>query len=619
MMNAKILFATEKTEKYGNIYGYLEKKGGFHIIVATDGDEVLKHLEDHVPEIAILDVNLPVLDGFQLCKIMKSAAFKQWKDIPVVLLSESYKTYMASQLAKSVGACSILHAPFTTEDLLLLIHNKLLPERVPADMARSLKYKAKALIANDDPDIVKKFKQHMVMEEYAVFAEQDGEGVIHTLETERPCIFFLDCNMPGVNGHEILRWIKERIPGTIVIVMADRGSEFMAIELMKAGADDYIIQPIEIESIPALCEDSFKKNDMKIISKHLVEAELKLHSMVEGMVDGVLLLDTHGRTVLVNRTGKEMLAYLDINRTGDDSVLSFNNISIKEIYHEIFMKKQRYISFEIHTKRDNEKHFVVVASPVNGVTGEKSGVIIVLRDVTREYQLQDQLIKTERLCAVSNLVAGAAHELNNPLAGIQLCTDLVLNDPSSSEKAKKYLNRIQKEAEQIQSVIKSLLTLTGNYTLSKEQVNTNEVIGEIIIQKANQFDYANIKVIKLLDENLPLVFVDKQQMRRVFLNIVENACTSMSEVKHEKCLTIRTEGGKDMVKIMISDTGPGIPEEYLSKIFEPFFTAKNIKHARGTGLGLSIAHSIVQQHNGRIYAKSKLGAGATFVIELPSA
>jgi signal transduction histidine kinase len=297
--------------------------------------------------------------------------------------------------------------------------------------------------------------------------------------------------------------------------------------------------------------------------------------------------------------------------------MSLNNVSIKEIYHEIFMKKQRYVSFEIHIKRDNEKHFVVVASPLSGVEKGKAGIIIVLRDVTREYQLQNQAVKSERLYAASNLVAGAAHELNNPLAGIQLCADLVLNDPSVSEKAKKYLNRIQKEAEQIQGVIKSLLTLTGNYTLSKEQVNINELIEEIIAQKVNQFDYANIKIIKLLDEKLPRVFVDKHQMKRVFLNIVENACTSMAEVTNEKCLTIQTESHNDRVKIIISDTGPGIPEEYLTKIFEPFFTAKNIKHTKGTGLGLSIAHSIIHQHNGRIYAESKLGAGAKFVVELP--
>lgn len=617
MMNSKILFATNRVEKYGNVSGYLEKKGGFSVIIANDGNEVLRHLDNHVPDFAILDVNLPVLDGFQLCKIMKSAVFRQCETVPVILLSETYGTYMASQLARSVGAYSILHAPFATEDLLLLIHNKLVHGRGTADNAGSLKYKAKVMIVNDDSDVVKQFEHRMGQEGYDVFVEEDAGRVIHAVEIGRPRILFLDCNMPKLNGPEILRWIKGRMPETIVIVMTDRGSEFLAIELMKAGANDYIISPFDIKSVSAICEDSFKKYDMDLTIKRLGEIELKLHSMVEGMVDGVILVDTHGKTTRVNGAGKEMLRYLDINRTDDGSLVSLNSVGIKEIYHEIFSKKQPYVSFEIHTKGDNEKHFVVVASPVNGVGGEKTGVIIVLRDVTREYQLQEQIIRSERLYAVSNLVAGAAHELNNPLAGIQLCTDLVLNDPSISEKAKKYLNRVQKEAEQIQSVIKSLLTLTGNYTLSKERVNTNEIIEEIVAQKANQFDYAAIKVAKLLDEKLPLVFVDKHQMRRVFLNIIENACTSMAGVRNERCLTIQTEGCKDTVKIMISDTGPGIPEEYLTKIFEPFFTAKNIKYAKGTGLGLSIAHSIVHQHNGRIYAKSKLGTGATFVIELP--
>jgi PAS domain S-box-containing protein len=615
MMHTEILFATDKVEKYRNAIDYLEKKDFFRLIVATDGDEVLKHLNNHVPDFAVFDVNLPILDGFQLCKIMKSAVFRQCENTPVVLLSDTYRTYMASQLAKSVGAYSILHAPFAMEDLLHLIHNKLFPDRTTPVNPPSLQDKTKVMIASDDPDIVKKFAQRLCTEGYEVLVKEDLREIIHTLEIERHRILFLDCKK--VTGHEILRRIKESIPETIVVVIADRGSEFMAIELLKAGANDYIVQPFDTKSVSAICEDSFKRYDMNLVNKRLDETESRLHSMIEGMVDGVILMDAHGKIILVNSEGKELLKYLDINRTNDDSIMSLNNVSIKEIYHEIFIKKQRYVSFEIHIKRDNEKHFVVVASPLSGVEKGKAGIIIVLRDVTREYQLQNQAVKSERLYAASNLVAGAAHELNNPLAGIQLCADLVLNDPSVSEKAKKYLNRIQKEAEQIQGVIKSLLTLTGNYTLSKEQVNINELIEEIIAQKVNQFDYANIKIIKLLDEKLPRVFVDKHQMKRVFLNIVENACTSMAEVTNERCLTIQTESHNDRVKIIISDTGPGIPEEYLTKIFEPFFTAKNIKHTKGTGLGLSIAHSIIHQHNGRIYAESKLGAGAKFVVELP--
>jgi len=101
------------------------------------------------------------------------------------------------------------------------------------------------------------------------------------------------------------------------------------------------------------------------------------------------------------------------------------------------------------------------------------------------------------------------------------------------------------------------------------------------------------------------------------LNIIENASSAMEGVQSDKCLTIKTEGNKEAVKISMSDTGPGIPKEHLTKIFEPFFTTREHKIGKGTGLGLSVAHSIVDQHNGRVYVKSELGAGATFVIELP--
>lgn len=617
LTDIKVLLAVNTLEKYGDIVGYLKKKGLHNIGIATNGDEVLNHVQRCAPDFAILDVHLPILDGFQLCKIMKSSALKNCEDVSVILLAEDYCASLSSLLAKSVGASSILHAPFGMEDLFLLIYKKFYSERVSTEGEGALQYKAKVMILNDDPEIVKKFEHYMGMEGYEVFVQEHAEGIIPALKAERPRILFFDGTMPRLSGLEMLTWMQENIPETIAIVMADRGSESMAVELMKAGANDYILQPFDMKSVSGVCEDSFNKYTMNLINKRLDEIELKLHSMVEGMIDGVILMDMHGKISLMNRAGKEMLKYLDINRADDDSLRSFHKVRVEEIYDELFTKKQRYVSFEIDTKGDNKKHFIVIASPVSGTAGKKTSVVVVLRDVTREYQLQDQVIKSERLHAVTNLVAGAAHELNNPLAGIQLCTDLVLNDASISEKAKKYLNRIQKEAEQIQSVIKSLLTLTGNYTLSKEPVNVNEIIDEIIVQKANQFDYASIKVTKVLDERLPLVLVDKHQMRRVFLNIVENACTSMSEVKQEKCLTVLTEGHKDTVKIIISDTGPGIPGEYLAKIFEPFFTARHIKHAKSAGLGLSIAHSIVHQHHGRVYAESELGAGAKFVIELP--
>lgn len=568
-------------------------------------------------DFAILDVNLPTLDGFQLCKIMKSPELKQYECIPVVLLSEAYKSSMTFQLARSSGAYAILYAPFNMEELLFLVYNKLRPEKISQNNINTKNYKAKVMIAESNHDIVKTLEDHLRAEGYKVLITHDKEEAFRMLKAERPHMLFLNSDVSEFHGWDVLKLAKKIIPETVVIMITVPGSESTAIEFLKAGASDYITKPFTREAVSNICEDALRRYNQYLIDKRLNEIELTLHSMVDGMVDGVILIDAKGKIILVNKAGQDMLKHLNM-KTDDNCIMSINNIDMKEIYDEIFVKKQQYISFEINTKGDTEKYFIVITSPMNGFSDGNTGFVIVIRDITREYQLQYQVIKSERLYAVSNLVAGAAHELNNPLAGIQLCTELVFNEPSINEKARKYLTRIQKETEQIQGVVKSLLTFTGNYTLTKEPINMNDLIEEIINQKAYQFDYANIKLVKLLDERLSHAFVDKHQIRRVFLNIIENACASMEESKREKCLTIQTEGYKESVRIFISDTGPGIPKEYLSKIFEPFFTTKDYKKNKGTGLGLSIAHSIIHQHNGNIYAKSELGTGATFVIELPT-
>ncbi|KKO17914.1 MAG: response regulator [Candidatus Brocadia sp.] len=618
MTHTRIVFATDNKEKYGDIVGYLRQQGFANTMIVTNGDEVLRCLHDNPIDFAILDIDLPALDGFQICRIMKSAAFKHGNDVPVVLLSGTHQNYLASQLACSVGAYGILHAPVAGADVLHLMYQKFCPEKVPPGKASTLQYPAKALIAANDADTARMLERVVSAEGYGILAANDRKEVMRVLTMERPQIVFLSSDMATLNEAAILKQIKKTMPETAVVVIVDRGSEAIMMNAMKAGADDYIIRPFDEKTAAGVCNNATKKYHMKRLDKQMNEAELQTYSIIEGMVDGVILMDTHGKIAFINRAGNEMFRYLDVRRDHDGAIVGFNNVEFKEICSEIFVKKQRYLSCEIRTKENEEKYFVVVASPVPDVAGEKADVIIVLREVTREYQLQHQVVKTERLFAVSNLIAGAAHELNNPLAGIQLCADLVLNEPSISEKAKKYLNRIQKETDQIQSVIKSLLTLTGNYTLSKEPINPNDILEEIIEQKADQFEYANITLFKFLDEKLPVVFVDKNQIRRVFMDIIENACASMGEAKTEKCLTIRTEGQGDKVSIIISDTGPGIPQEYLTRIFEPFFTAKHIKHSKGTGLGLSIAHSIVHQHNGRIYAESASGSGSTFVVELPA-
>ena len=633
-MNGTLLFASNRLDKYEHIICFLKQHGFVNIITASNGEDALKHLNTQPPDFVFLDTDLPILDGFQLCKLMKSSLLANCNNVPVILVTDSQKNCMVSLLANCVGAYLSIHPSFALEDLLYLLQNK--SESTPTNITVN---RIKVLIACSDQSFTQMLKKYLLGESYDVIIAVNGQDALHQLENEKLSIMFLYDHLPESDVSEIIRKSKESVPEIFITIIVPQGSERRAIELMKAGANDYIIKPADEKTIPATFADTLIKYHLNLCNHRLDVEDLKLHSLIDGIVDGIVFMDMHGKINTVNKAANAILSQLDMVRDSDGSIMRINTIDIKDIYRELFEKKQLSVSYEITIDGGVEKHFNVIASSVNqfidenihiigdrrkrkrltrAFIGNNIGIVIVLRDVTREHQLTNQVVQSERLFAVSNLVAGAAHELNNPLAGIQLCTELVLNDPATSEKALKYLQRIQKETEQIQDVVKSLLTFTGNYTLSKEQININEIIEVIIKQKTYQFDHAKIKTIILPGDVLPFVFVDKYQIRRVLLNIIENACAAMEVSAYDKCLTIKTEAQNNVVKTTISDTGPGIPKENLSKIFEPFYTNRANKKKKGTGLGLSIAQSIIKQHNGKIYVQSEVGKGARFVIELPA-
>jgi len=229
-------------------------------------------------------------------------------------------------------------------------------------------------------------------------------------------------------------------------------------------------------------------------------------------------------------------------------------------------------------------------------------------------ELQAQLLQSEKMAAVGQLVSGVAHELNNPLAGIIIRAQLLLRRDLDS-KSRQGIETILEQGRRAGKIIENLLTFARQQAFSKRPLRLSVVITKTLDLRAYEMRVNNIEVITDFDPKLPLVLADFQQMQQVFLNIIINAEQAMLEANNGGTLTITTENLIDSVKISFSDDGPGIPEENLRTIFNPFFTTKDV--GKGTGLGLSICYGIIQEHNGKMYAQSKEGEGAEFIIELP--
>jgi signal transduction histidine kinase/CheY-like chemotaxis protein len=234
----------------------------------------------------------------------------------------------------------------------------------------------------------------------------------------------------------------------------------------------------------------------------------------------------------------------------------------------------------------------------------------------RERQMQQELIISGRLASIGELAAGVAHELNNPLTAVVGFSQILL-DRDVPQDIREDLKMINEQAERVAKIVSNLLTFARQSKAEVQYIDINSIISRVLEMRAYEMKVNNIQVTTQLAPDLPRTVADIGQLQQVFLNIIINAEQAMTKVHHKGRLSIKTEHIESNGSIMVSiaDDGPGIAKGNLDKIFDPFFTTKSA--GEGTGLGLSICHGIIKAHNGRVYAKSKLGKGATFFVELP--
>ncbi len=245
------------------------------------------------------------------------------------------------------------------------------------------------------------------------------------------------------------------------------------------------------------------------------------------------------------------------------------------------------------------------------------GSIHVAKDISNERQLQQQLIQSEKLSAIGELISGIAHELNNPLTGVMGFSQLLQLRKDLDESAKDNLLKINNLALRCQKIVKNLLSFARKQKPERAVSDVNEILEKTVELRSYELQVNNIEITRDLDRRLPKTIADAHQLQQVFLNILTNAEQAMLEAHGRGHLTIRTRSDAHSARIVveIADDGPGIPENHLTRIFDPFFTTKEV--GKGTGLGLSLSYGMIKEHGGNIYARSRPGEGATFVVELP--
>jgi PAS domain S-box-containing protein len=342
-------------------------------------------------------------------------------------------------------------------------------------------------------------------------------------------------------------------------------------------------------------------------------------AVIENISDGVIVLDTQNRLIDINPAAQRIIGYSLSDVIGQPfarvlpqqpELVEHSNVRMVEALLEIVIE-------EGETRYYYESHI----SPIHDRRGRLTGRFVILHDVTehklieaRRKELEDRAHVVSRLSTLGEMAAGIAHEISNPLASVIGYANWLL-ERDIPDDIKGDLEVINRGAKRAGDILDRLLTFAGQRHVEWDYLDINRILEIAIEFRKHSLLNNNIEVIKQFDRGLPKTTADGGQLQEVFLNLIINAETSMTESHGGGKLIIKTETANDNIRICFKDDGAGISEGNINKIFNPFFTTKEM--GKGTGLGLSICHGIITEHGGRIYAESELGKGATFIIELP--
>lgn len=356
--------------------------------------------------------------------------------------------------------------------------------------------------------------------------------------------------------------------------------------------------------------------DLELSHKELMTERNKLESILMCAREGIIVADEQDRIVMVNPASEVILGMQKPDILGKG--ISSCHKNLEQVMAD--MKNQKK-PFSIAMTKFGENSVAVTLSPI--IMGDKRiGSVMIMRDITErerlieiQRQMETQLHQADKMASVGELSVGIAHEIGNPLAAIKTVIQAMEEVCPLKGRQRKYLARIIKEVDRLTNFIRTFSSFAHPSTQKSLTCQIDRVLKDVLFLIQKEAIQHGITIEQVIEDGMQNVKIDPQQMQQVFINLLLNAIQSMPEGGGIKIGLgyDHGEGCIELVKITISDTGCGIPEECLENIFNPFFTTK----PTGTGLGLSIVHRIISEHNGRIMVSSTVGKGTAFTIFLP--
>jgi len=474
--------------------------------------------------------------------------------------------------------------------------------------------RSKILVVDDEPRI--RDACRMVLEEDGFEVEQasDGNQGLKMIKDAHFDIILVDLMMPVLSGFELLSLVKDRHPDTVVIVITGYATLEHSIRAMKRGAFDFIPKPFTPDELRKVVSKAIKYNRAL---QDIADTNSRLKIMVNRLTDGVMASDRDRRIVLANPVFLHMINYHGepvLGRSIDDVKIGTELRSMIDEALVMPMDTTAEVTREVILQHgDTKRIFTAKCAPFRGRAGFNLGTITVLNDITALKEL-DQM--------KSDFVSLVCHEVRSPMNSLLMQIKVILDGLAGeiTDKQREILSRASGKILGLSNMVSELLDLSriesGLITNEKEIITISDLLKEQVDFHKPAAEEKNITICLNTEKNIPPILANQRSMGEVLTNLITNAIKYSPE---ESRITISASVENDYVSVSVQDSGYGIPEEDMEKIFNRFYRVKdkNTRSILGTGLGLSIVKSIVEAHHGNIKASSILGTGSTFTVMLP--
>ena len=497
----------------------------------------------------------------------------------------------------------------------------------------------KLLLIDDEPDILRVLSMSLKADGYDVVSAQNGPAGIAAFEKEKPDIVITDVKMPGMDGIEVLKKVKELSVDTEVIIITGHGDIENAIEALKHGASDFINKPVRDEALAIALKRAREKYDIKQqLKEYTTDLEKKVAAatrevrrrsnfqinLIRSSNDGIVATGKDLKIVIYNPTARKIFGYtpsetIDKMQAADLFPAELTADLQAALNGKNDIKNLAWRETTIESK-NAESIPVRFSGTILLENDQPVGTVAFFQDLREIKCLEKELLKSERLAAIGQTVAGLAHGIKNILHGLKggsYLVDIGIQK-DDSEKLKKGWDMIKRNISRTSNLVMDLLSYSKERQPEFEACMPNEIADDVCTLLQDKARQNNVKLVKDFDDAIGEVLMDPNSVHEVLLNLMSNAvdgCLFDENTSKNFRVDLKTALETDnVIRFEISDNGLGMDEEVVRKLFTSFFSTKG---HRGTGLGLMVTRKLIEEHNGSIEVNSQPGKGTTITVRMP--